>query len=249
MSLSALRHGSLSDDVAERVLAVISSGEFSAGDRLPTEPVLAQMLGVGRTSVREGIAKLRMLGAVEVRRGLGTFVTGRGAADPQFAFLQWAAEHRYRIVDLFEVRTALETTAASLGSQRATDAELDNLEAAANAHVSAHEAGDLADLVDSDQDFHLALVRCSHNEALLHVYEILVPQFRDYRGKSLALEGAAHRSGEDHLAVVAAVRAHDSEAASRAVSKHLATLYEEIVAAGSSADAGADAGRPHKPAG
>lgn len=231
MALSALRHGSLSDDVAQRILTAIESGEFSPGDRLPTEPVLAQMLGVGRTSVREGIGKLRMLGMVEVRRGLGTFVCESSRSDPQMAFLQWTAEHHYRIIDLFEVRMALESTAASLACSRATASDLKALERAAAHHVAAHEADVLPDLVATDQAFHVALVTSSHNDALRHVYDILVPQLIDYRRKSLALAGAAHRSAHDHLAIVAAIRARDSAAAEQAVGKHLDTLYREIVAA------------------
>jgi GntR family transcriptional repressor for pyruvate dehydrogenase complex len=230
MTLSSLRHGSLSDDVAQRILTAIESGEFKPGDRLPTEPVLAQMLGVGRTSVREGIGKLRMLGAVEVRRGLGTFVSDSSRVDPQLAFLQWTAEHHYRIIDLFEVRMALEGTAASLASARATPGELRALEKAAKEHVAAHEAAELHDLVSTDQAFHVALVTCSHNNALRAVYDILVPQLVDYRRKSLALAGAAHRSADDHMSIVAAIRARDAQAAEEAVSKHLNTLYQEIVA-------------------
>lgn len=231
MTLTSLRHGSLSDDVAQRILTAIDSGEFKPGDRLPTEPVLAQMLGVGRTSVREGIGKLRMLGVVEVRRGLGTFICDNARTDPQLAFLQWTAEHHYRIIDLFEVRMALEATAASLACARATAAELRALEKAAKDHVAAHQSDDLVNLVSTDQAFHVALVTCSHNNALRHVYDILVPQLLDYRRKSLALAGAAHRSADDHMSIVSAIRDRDAHAAEQTVNKHLSTLYQEIVAA------------------
>jgi GntR family transcriptional repressor for pyruvate dehydrogenase complex len=230
-SLSSRPHGSLADDVAERVMTAISNGEFGAGDRLPTEPVLAQMLGVGRTSVREGIGKLRTLGAVEVRRGRGTYVTGITHSDTQMAFLQWASDHSYGTLELFEVRMALETTAASAASLRATPAELKVLEQAALEHLAAHDAGDLDRLVTTDQDFHLALVAASHNEPLRHVYDILVPQLLEYRRKSLVLPGAAHRSGYDHMAIVRAVLARDGERARQEVLNHLGTLHAELVAA------------------
>ena len=153
-----LSRGSVSDAVADQILAAISSGEYQPGDRLPTEPDLARQLGVGRTSVREGVGKLRMLGAVEVRRGLGTFVTDQDRSDARLAFIRWTAEHRYEIVDIFEVRISLETTAASLAASRATEAELDNLSEMAEAHGAAGEADDLELLVKTDQAFHEALL-------------------------------------------------------------------------------------------
>lgn len=195
---------------------------------MPTEPELARRLGVGRTSVREGIGKLRMLGLVEVRRGLGTYVCDAPQADPRMAFLQWTTENHDQILELFEVRMALEATAASLSCARATARELGVLESAARAHDQAHLETDLPALVGTDQAFHAALVRCSHNEALTKVYDILVPQLADYRRKSLALHGAAERSSKDHLSIVEAVRLRDPEGARAAVLEHLAMLYREV---------------------
>src|SRR5689334_581144 len=59
--------------VEERVLELLRSGELSVGDRLPNEPELARLLGVGRSSVRTGLQKLQNLGVVEVNRGRGWF--------------------------------------------------------------------------------------------------------------------------------------------------------------------------------
>lgn len=226
-----LSRGSVSDAVADQILAAISSGEYQPGDRLPTEPDLARQLGVGRTSVREGVGKLRMLGAVEVRRGLGTFVTDQDRSDARLAFIRWTAEHRYEIVDIFEVRISLETTAASLAASRATEAELDNLSEMAEAHGAAGEADDLELLVKTDQAFHEALLACSHNEALQRVYSILVPELVPYRTTSLALTGASTRSASDHRAIVSAIRCRQPAQAQAATLTHLSTLYEEILKA------------------
>jgi GntR family transcriptional regulator, transcriptional repressor for pyruvate dehydrogenase complex len=229
---------STADDVAEAVLAAIRNGEYGVGERLPTEPELARQLGVGRTSVREGIGQLRMLGVVEVRRGLGTFVT-HIEGDPTRAFLQWTTQHRYQIVSLFEVRMSLEGTAASLAAQRADQDQIQALHAAADAHHSAHLANDLAELVRTDQDFHASLVLASKNEALYDVYGPLVPRLRDYRRKSLALEGAPKRSSHDHHSIVEAIREKDPQAARQSVLKHLTTLYQEVLAAGEGIDSAA----------
>lgn len=225
------RRGSVSEEVTEALLAGIHAGQYGPGDRLPTEPELARQLGVGRTSVREGLAKLRMLGVVEVRRGLGTFVTDGVATDPRLSFIQWTADHLYQIVDIFEVRISLETTGASLAAVRATPDNLAVLDQKAQAHALAAESSDLSQLVSTDQEFHAAMMACSGNEALQRVYGILVPELIPYRRKSLALSNAPSRSAADHLSIVEAIRCGQPAQAHAAALKHLSILYQEIVKA------------------
>jgi GntR family transcriptional repressor for pyruvate dehydrogenase complex len=231
MHPTPVRRRTTAEDVAHHVLEHIRAGVYAPGDQLPTEPELARQLGVGRTSVREGIGQLRMVGVLEVRRGRGTYVIGPSENNPRRAFLEFTAANHEQILELFEVRMSLEAGAAALASQRATVEELDRLEAAAKAHNLAHASRDLAQLVRSDQAFHGALVACGHNAALLRVYDMLVPQLADYRRTSLALQGASERSSHDHLAIAAAVRAHAPQRARKAVTAHLAGLYQEVLQA------------------
>ena len=226
-----LARGSTSDAVATEILAAISSGKYKPGDRLPTEVELAKQFHIGRTSVREGIGKLRVVGAVEVRRGVGTFIVGGESTDPAMAFSLWTAEHRYEIVDLFEVRIALETTAAALAASRATADEVVFLEQRAFAHAAAHDQDDLDLLVKTDQDFHEALVAYSKNQVLQRVYSLIVPELVPYRKRSLALAGAAQRSAKDHGAIVTAIKAGHPADSRDAALAHLSTLYEEILKA------------------
>ena len=65
---------SLADDVASRLQEKISSGEYTLGEKLPTEPELMVMFGVGRSTIREAIRNLSNAGLVRVQQGLGTFV-------------------------------------------------------------------------------------------------------------------------------------------------------------------------------
>lgn len=232
MELIARPSRSRADDVAYRILSEIRRGRYKPGDRLPTEPDLARRLGVGRTSVREGLGQLRMLGIVEVRRGVGTYVRQRQQADAQLAFHEWTATNQYEIIDLFEVRMALEASAAALAAQRTSTVDVADLMDRAQAHAQAHLGGDLSALVGTDEAFHGALVSTSQNAALQRVYDGLVSQFREYRRKSLALEGASERSSRDHLAIVEAVRQRDPAEARAAVLRHLGSLYRELIHAG-----------------
>ena len=94
----------VSDVVAERIEALIGDGSLAPGDRLPTEHELARRLGVGRTSVREGLGRLRALGLIEVRKGRGAFVAEPPAGDPIVEFGRWTAARAPEIEKLAEAR-------------------------------------------------------------------------------------------------------------------------------------------------
>lgn len=223
------RSRSTADDVAYRILSDIRSGKYRPGDRLPTEPDLARLLGVGRTSVREGIGQLRMLGMVEVRRGIGTYICDKRQGEAELAFSEWSAANQYEIMDLFEVRMSLEATAAALAAQRASESQHLELVERARAHEEAHRAGDLDLLVSTDQAFHEALIASSQNHVLAHIYGELVPQLVEYRRKSLALEGASARSSHDHLVICEAVGNRQPVQAREAALAHLRSLYREVL--------------------
>ncbi len=235
---------STADDVAYRILSEIRSGKYQPGDRLPTEPDLANLLGVGRTSIREGIGQLRMLGMVEVRRGVGTYVRRKDKGEAELAFHEWSAANQYQIIDLFEVRMALEGAAAALAAQRASEPECEELFERAYAHQKAHFDGDIEQLVATDQAFHEALIRSSQNQVLGQFYGSLVPQLVEYRKKSLALDGASERSSHDHIAISEAVRARQPEQAREAALAHLRSLYHEVIYAGRVRLAGDTTGVP-----
>ena len=69
--------------IADQIRALIRTGEFKPGSRLPPERDLAKQLGVSRPSVREALIALEVEGLVEVRIGSGIYVRGRPEAPPE----------------------------------------------------------------------------------------------------------------------------------------------------------------------
>jgi GntR family transcriptional repressor for pyruvate dehydrogenase complex len=232
MALTGTPRPSVIDEIVDRILDAINSGELQPGSRLPSEPELATRLGVGRTSLREALGRMRALGVIDVQRGRGTYVAVQPLADPRVAFMRWTAQHHSQVLGLFEVRMALEAGAASLAAVRHTHSDIDALHRSALEHLEAGTNGDLDLLVESDQRFHWALIAAAHNEALERMYSLLVAQLLDYRKKSLALDGAPHRSASDHLDIWASVSSGDPDRARQSVLAHLASLYSEVQEAG-----------------
>lgn len=228
------------DLVADRIAGAIRDGALRPGDRLPTELELARDLEVGRTSVREGLQKLRTLGLVRVVRGHGAFVSAPDQVEAHRTFARWSAEHRFAIEELLETRMAVESTAAALAATRAGAADLAGLEARHADVVRANDAGDLPSLVVADEAFHDAVLHASGNRLLRKVYALLVDEVTEFRSKTLGLDGASDRAVAGHEAVLAAIRRGDAPGARAAMVDHLLVLYEEVreVARSQRADAG-----------
>src|SRR6478609_8975829 len=99
-----IKRQNLAEEVVNRLKQKISSGEFSEGQKLPSEPELMQLFGVGRSSIREAIRILSNSGVVRVQQGSGTYVESNPViAEPLSKRLQ-----RCDANDLVEVRQLLE---------------------------------------------------------------------------------------------------------------------------------------------
>ncbi len=218
----------VADVIAERLVTAIRDGVLQPGDRLPTEAELAREFNVGRTSVREGLQKVRAYGLIESRKGSGAFVTEAATEDPMAAFARWAARDPGGIEKLLEARIALESPAAGLAAIRATEDDVAVLWEHQRAHLDADRRQDVVGLVESDQAFHNAIFEAADNDTLSRLYGLLIPELTDFRRKTLALPWAASRSTQGHEVIVRAIEGHDSAAARQAMGEHLWVLYTEV---------------------
>ena len=218
----------ISDVIAERLMQAIQSGALQPGDRLPTEQELAREFQVGRTSVREGLQKLRAHGLIESRKGLGAFVAHPSRQDPLADFARWTAGNPRMIEELVEGRFALEAMGAALAAVRATDDEVATIARHESAHEVAAARGEMAAIVATDEAFHEAIMAAGGNQFLERLYAALMPELTDFRRKTLVLPWAAERSVKGHTAILDAIRRHDPGAARRAMIDHLWVLYAEV---------------------
>jgi GntR family transcriptional repressor for pyruvate dehydrogenase complex len=228
----------LPDIIAEQIVAGIEKAGLRPGDRLPTEHELSKQLGVGRTSVREGLQKLQTLGVVDVQKGRGAFVAHPRPDSPTLDFTRWVHQSGFSLEELLEVRMALEAAAAGLASSRITAEELVRLQACHDEHVRAAEEGHLEASILSATRFHEILITASRNDMIVRLYSGLAPEIAEARRHSLALPGAARRSARGQRPIIDALRAHDPLAARRATLDHLWLLYDEAKALGGSKDDG-----------
>jgi GntR family transcriptional repressor for pyruvate dehydrogenase complex len=211
----------LSEVVAERVLALIRSGELAEGSRLPPERELAETLGVSRTIVREGLSALQLAGLIERRRGAGTVVK-RIIGGPSLAVVRDQIHAGASIVELLDARLAVELGIAHLLVEQGERdfAEVEALLAEMVAAVRGR--GSVDAYIEPSFDFHLALARVSAQPLLVSFVEGIYEQMRPHVwliGKSYTLE-VAERSLALHEQILEGIRGRDVIGALAAIQRH-----------------------------
>ncbi|RDI23731.1 FadR/GntR family transcriptional regulator [Lentzea flaviverrucosa] len=226
-SLSPDSRRPLPELIEQKLRELIIGKTFKEGDRLPTEPVLADKLDVARSSLRTALQRLQLQGIVEVRRGLGWYVRRSDLAAVDEHLEGKLAARQFSPTDLLETRISLETTAAALAAIRAGDGELDELAKLSRRYQRA-TVEDTQEVLDSDEEFHLALVRASHNELLVQMYQALVPGLRDCKRHAQPSREVHNRSANDHEQVVWFLRRRDPDGVKSTLATHLLGLYNDL---------------------
>jgi len=163
--LATTRKTGLVDQVIGQLRDAIAEGEWPLGQRIPTEATLAESLGVGRNTVREAVRALAHAGLLEVRQGDGTYV--RATSEVSGAIRRLCGSE---LREVLGVRRALEVEAARTAASVRTDEELATITELLDRRDEAYRADDLDAFVLADTEFHLAVVRASHNALLTEVY-------------------------------------------------------------------------------
>jgi DNA-binding FadR family transcriptional regulator len=212
--------------IEDKLRQLIESGRFKAGDRLPTEPELAQKMAVARSSLRTALQRLQLQGIVEVMRGRGWYVRSTNVSEHEETLV---LDGRISDADLMEVRIALEATAASLAAVRAEHGEIDEIAKRARDHQTA-SIDDKDELLRTDEEFHAAVVKASHNDLLDQLYRSLVPKLRGYRRNKYSSAELHNRSANDHNQVAWFLKRRDEGGARVAMTTHLLGLYHDLAA-------------------
>ncbi len=214
---------SLVDIALESLGGQLSSGRGPVGSRIPTEPELAEELGISRNTVREAVRVLLYAGLLEVRQGNGTYV--RAVVNPGEAM---RAISRASLREHLEVRCLLEESAARLAAERASDADLARIAAALD-HLGRPSADETPEsYAERDLAFHIAIADACGNQALSGLYRYFSHAVRQSVQDSIRDEALPDPGLAEHVAIFDAIRARrpdDAGAAAAAITRPLlATL-------------------------
>jgi GntR family transcriptional repressor for pyruvate dehydrogenase complex len=209
----------LPEQIAARMLALIAERRLKPGERLPPERELATTMGVSRSSLREALRALSMLGVTDMRHGHGTYVTAlepAGLLRPLGLVLSLSDAG---FDDLFEARKLVEPRLAALAAERADAAAVAALQRcleAAEAVVDDEEAWLRVDL-----ELHGLVSQAARNATLARLVDSIGELGIASRLTTVRLRGLRHETLADHRRIVAAIAAGDADAAATAMLAHL----------------------------
>jgi len=209
------------DQVVAHVRDLIERKRLRPGDRLPAERDLAAQIGVSRPTVRMGLHALAAMGCVQSRHGSGTYIPKGPPALGTESLSLLAALHDFTHEQMYDARRILEVGAAGLAAECATPDQIASLAEEVASLFAAME--DPLQFLGHDIDFHRTVAAASGNPIIAAVVEMVSALYYEQRRKTAAQasDRDLRDAAESHREIYQAIRAHDGDAARRAMNEHL----------------------------
>lgn len=223
--IETIRRSKIYEEVAKQIERLILA-KMKPGDKLPAERELSEMFRVSRSSIRDAIRSLELLGLVEPRQGVGTVVTEVSAETVVNPISNVLIRQRQLVSELLDVRKMLEPPLAARAATHASQEEIAEMQ-----EILARQARKMADgelAIEEDSEFHYAIAMASGNSVVLKVLDLLMDLLRGTREKALQVEGRPQKSMGGHKQIMSAIKKRDAAAAEAAMCRHIEEI-EQIV--------------------
>jgi GntR family transcriptional repressor for pyruvate dehydrogenase complex len=217
-----IKSDNLYKKVIESIKALIRVGKLKSGDRLPTERNLVEMLGVSRTTIREALRVMEILGIVEVHVGKGTFVSDLSFESVANSISGMLYFEKGNIDSLYEVREMIEVKNAGLAATRADEKDIEKIQKAEKDMKEAVEKPGHG--IIEEKFLHLAIAKATHNPILFGVLNLIIDSYLEVFLNPSYDNSIANRERSaisEHSLIIEAIINHDSEAAMEAMKKHI----------------------------
>jgi DNA-binding FadR family transcriptional regulator len=227
--------GSRLDNLTQELARRIVDGEYTAGERLPTEAALQQQWSVSRSVVRETMKVLASQGLVRIEQGRVTFVSDSNLTPlkDQISFALRRAEKRPAKDDplaewseLLDVRRVLEIAVAERAARFASPQDIEAMQAAID--VLKNQPNEPEGYVDADLAFHRALADATQNPLWSVLLGSLNDLLRRYREAGFVGRDGVLFAARQHQKILDAVKSRDAEAAREAMQTHLKKSEQDL---------------------
>lgn len=219
--MKRIRRNKLSDEIINQILASIRKGELKVGDKLPSETDLTEQLGVGRSSLREALRALSLVGIVNVRHGKGAYVN----ADPEslaLYSLEWQdIKEQQKVQEIIEARMHLEQIIVQLVIEKASEDDFHELRNRLRHMQSLRNERDA--YIQADLAFHFALAKASHNSIILGFYHNVRHIMRTWLERTMPRIRRQDRNitEQQHSDLLEAIEARDLTKAQMVIRRHI----------------------------
>lgn len=220
-----MKNKMLSQSIADSILSMITiEKRFSVGDKLPNEIELSEELNVSRTTLREAIKILVAYNILEIKRGKGTYVTGKVLEQPQD--LEQLSSIKVNVKDLYEMRLIFEPEAAYLAAVRGTDSEIKRILDYGKRIEDEIRNG--KNRTKDEHSFHKAIAQATHNEFMNKLMPILYQAISKGVVLSAQSEKAINNTLSDHRMIMEFLEQRNGEGAKNAMRIHIMHAIKEF---------------------
>ena len=226
IGFGTVQRAALPDQIAARLIALLTERRLKPGDRLPPERELAASMGVSRSSLREALRALAMLGVAETRQGDGTYLT---ALEPEQLLRPVGLVLSLSdagLAELFEARKLVEPGLAALAAQRIDITAAEELVRCAE--TSREVLEDAEAFMWNDIELHGLIARAADNAVLSRLLDSVASMGIASRRRTGRLAKVRAQSANDHLEIAAAIAAGDAEEAKTAMLRHLENVGSAV---------------------
>ncbi|MEW9669561.1 FadR/GntR family transcriptional regulator [Ammoniphilus sp. 3BR4] len=221
ISMNSVRRETLSQQVMDQIIELLTHGQLKPGDKLPTEAELTELFLVSRPVLREALSSLETMGIIQRKTREGTFLADKIGSEPFSIMLAISIGDTQSIL---EARMALELGLVTLAADKITDKQLAELEKCLDL-----TAKNPADYLQFDRQFHSLIAYSANNPALEGLVDPLLRIF----DRTLKLVPPIQRNYavtlEQHYEILSALKNRDPIAAYRSMFHHLNYVRVKVV--------------------
>jgi len=233
MTFKPVQSGKLSHSVIKQIEQLILRGIIRPGERLPSERVLSEKMGVSRPSLREAVADLQSRGLLDSRAGAGLYVADALGASFPPALSQLFATHDEAVFDYLDFRSDMEGLAGERAARLGSDTDLQVIDAIFRKMEAASKNPDPTLEANLDAEFHLSIVEASHNIIMLHMMRSMYGLLREgvFFNRQIMFKQRTTRSAllDQHRAINDALQARDAPACRAAIEAHLGFIKAALL--------------------
>ncbi len=219
----------LYEEVANQIKYLIETKQLKNGDVLPSEEELSKSVGVGRSTVREALRSLELIGLVETRRGKGTVVKTADIEAFNSKILDSVKNLGMDSYYVYELDRLLEPNAAKLMAQRAEAADISMLESILEKMKESIERGGTGK--EESLAFHKAIYKALNNPFLDSIFDLTKDVHQKDRETIFGLVDRGNQTYEEHYKIFEAIKNRDGVKAFKYMDRHLAkagVTYDKI---------------------
>lgn len=213
--------------VVTEIKTGIMNGRYAEGGLLPSQDQMAVDLGVSRATLREAFNQLSMMGLIEIKHGVGTYVKRPDPTEFFDKFSPLVVMNRQSAEELLQARSTIEPVVAALAAENATAEEMEEIRKVLESMEREFKTGYIENYREKDHRFHFCVASGSHNQVLVKVVMAIRDLLPTAIDKAFVQSRRLVAGAMDyHRKIYEAIAGHDTESARCYMQEHLLTVRE-----------------------